>query len=173
MRLTVKTVLIKIIVFIMLSVNIYSFAPSVVVQMLQHDVERDVERESTFLLENGVLDVMFDAGYIVSSLPITINKDVDSTLKETISVAKAGYMSYVVYVNVYYRDYGFTGDETISIEDIESVDWEIVSTKDYSVLSSGQMENIQKMAGENDLIAMKRFSNDLGIEIKREFDKKL
>ncbi len=151
----------------------FAYAPSIVVQMAQHDSEREVLRESTFILENGVLDVFFEAGYIVSSLPTSINKEIKDILKETTQVAREGYMSYVVYINVHYRSYDIEVDETIAVDDIESVDWQVVNAKDMSVLGEGKTQAVTKISGENDLLAMRRFSNDLGADIKKEFEKKL
>ncbi len=159
--------------FVIMSwVHAFSPSPSVVVQMAQHDTDREALRESTFILENGVLNAFFDAGYIVSSLPTTINKDMEETLVESVQVARDGYMSYVVFIDVFYRTYGITGDETVTLDDIESIDWKIVSTRDLSVLSEGTADNAVRMEGESDFVAMKRFSNDLGVEIKKIFDNK-
>ncbi len=152
-------------------VSAFSFAPSIVVQMAQHDTDRDTLRESTVILESGVLDELFDAGYIVSSLPTIINTDSNDSLKETINLAREGYMSYVVYIDAHYIAYGFSGDETITVTDIESLEWNVVSTKDMSILGTGKFDDIYKHEGENDLAAMKRLSSDLGVEIKRIFEK--
>ncbi len=170
-----KSLCIKLLLIFTLSCTVCAFSPSasVVVQMAQHDSDRESLRESTFILENGVMDVFYESGFIVSSLPTTINKDIDTTLKESIAIAKAGYMSYVVYINVHYIPYGYETIETITLEDIDSVDWKIVSTSDMSVLGEGKTEAISKNEGETDFVAMKRFSNNLGADIKSDFDKKI
>ncbi len=165
-----KLLCIKIIMIVCICSGVFAASPSVVVQMAQHDEDRDSLRETTFILENGVLDVFFDAGYVVSSLPTSVNKDIAEILKDTTKIARAGYMNYVVYINVYFRDYDGSKDETITLDDIESVDWKVVHTKDMSVLGEGKTVKTEKMPGENDLLAMRRFSNELGAQIQREFE---
>ncbi len=168
-----KLLIAKMFCIVFISSALCAFAPSVVVQMAQHDTEREALRESTFILENGVLNVLFDAGYIVSSLPTAINTDIDANLKESIKLAKEGYMSYVVYINVYYHTYEGVYDETITVEDIDAIDWKIVKTSDMSVFSEGKASNVAKLEGESDYVAMQRFSNDLGSRIQEDFNKKL
>ncbi len=166
-----KSFFIIIVAIFILCSGAFAFSPSIVVQMAQHDSKSEVLRESTFILENGVLDTFFEAGYIVSSLPTSINKEIKDILKETTQTAREGYMSYVVYINVYYRSYDIKIDETIAIDDIESINWQVVNAKDMSVLGEGKTQAPSKVPGENDLLAMRRFSNDLGADIKREFEK--
>ncbi len=161
----------KFAVILLISTGLCAFSPSIVVQMVQHDTDRSELRESTFILENGILDAFFDAGYIVSSLPTTINQDVVEMMTETTAIAREGYMSYVVYISVFYHSYGLEKDETISVEDIEIVNWKVVSTTDMSVLGEGETDIAYRIPGENDLIAMRNFSNDLATQIKNEFDK--
>ncbi len=151
----------------------FAFAPSIAVQMAQHDIDRDTLRESTFILEDGILDTLFESGFIVSSLPISINKDTHSTQREIINQARLGYINYVVCIDVYYSSYGISAEEALTVTDIESIDWRIVNTSSLDVLSNGKILAPSKKSGETDVVAIKRFSNDVGVEIEREFGEKL
>ncbi len=156
---------------IILFIGTHVYGSSVVILMAQHDDDKEALRETTYLLENGIMDILFEGGYIVSSLPSNINIKVEANTKQSILRAKEGFMSYVVFVTVNYYSFGMEYDESITLDDIESINISIVRTSDSAIIHEVNNIEPQKNEGETDLLAVKRFSGELGFEIKNILDR--
>ncbi len=166
-----KSLRTKIFVLIALCIGSYTYASSVVILMAQHDAQKDAVRETTYMLENGIMDILFEGGYIVSSLPSNVNLRIEANFKQSLSLAKEGYMSHVVFINVNYYENGTRYDETVTLDDIESIDYYIVRTSDSSTIFEKEGLEPSKIEGETDVMAIKRFSSELGAEIKSILDR--
>ncbi len=153
----------------LVSVNSFAFGTSVVIQMAQGS--DDALKEATLLIEDGVLDILFDSGYIVTNLPACINKSYESLQEKMIQETKKIYMNTVVYIGVQYYDFGSSKDKIISVSDIESVQMKIIDVKTKNELYSGLITGEQKGQYETDIIAVKHFATSIGLEIKKQLEK--
>ena len=153
--------------FCLISINVFGFGSSVVVQMAQFGDDNLID--TTILLEDGILDILFDSGYIVTNFPVSTNKDYKVLEKEMIFDARAGYMNDIVYIGVKY--YNSKSDTIITVADIESVQVKIINSKTKSVLFDGIIDGEQKGQYETDITAVKHFANSIGLEIKKQLGK--
>jgi len=155
----------NLLVIFFLGISSKAFSSSVVILMTQHDDEIDTLKEATHLIESGVANILYDAGYIISSMPASINGENEAALKIAIENAKNGYMAYTVQIIVYYEAKNPENPAGVIFEDIQSVDWKVVRTQDGSLVYE---KNIipTKNSGEGDINAITRFSGLLGSDIQ-------
>lgn len=166
-----KKIVTRLLVVCFICSNCFSFGSSVVVQMSQLGVEGEKIKDTTLLIEDGILDVLFESGYIVTNLPISINVDYSTQSKKMIENAKSAYMNTIVYVGLSYHNFGNAEDKTIVVSDIDFVDVKIVNAKTSAILFEGFIDGEQKGQYETDITAVKHFANSIGLDIKRQLEK--
>lgn len=157
----------NLVVIFVLGISAFSFSSSVAILMGQHDDEIDTLRETTYLVEKGVVDILYDAGYIISSMPTIINGENDEALEKAVESAKNGYMEYVLHIIVYYITTDPVNSDGVIFKDIEGVDIKIVRTYDASLVYEEKNMIPIKNAGAADISAINRFSRQLGLDIQR------
>lgn len=162
----IKFLLQKIVVFFFMGVSSLAFSSSVSILMSQYDNSVSTPRKTTYLIENGIMDVLYDSGVIVSSVPVNINTKNEVALNIAIQDAKNGYFMYAVHVSVYYKSGLSNNPKKILLEDIKSIDWEIVRISDKSFVYEEKNILPLKYQDESDILVINRFAKDLGIKIQ-------
>ncbi len=166
-----KKIVTSLLVLFFIPVSVFSFGSSVVIQMAQHGTDDETIKETTILIEDGILDILFESGYIVTNLPITVLLSYDSLQEKMISDAISAYMNTIVYVGVNYHDYSIAHDKTIAVSDIDTIDVKFINARKKSVLFEESIDGIQKGQYETDITAVKHFANSIGLEIKQQLEK--
>ena len=111
------------------------FAKNISIQIIQNNpaAEENV-CESSYLIEQSLIDYFFSSGHIVSSTPIFIGTAGDaSSLKTALKTNAEGGMDYLVRVEVDYKA-GASNPDFVALENIEQVSW-----KNYSVLTGTEI----------------------------------
>lgn len=156
----------NLLVIFFLGISSFAFSSSVAIFMAQHDDGVETLRETTYLIESEIVNILYDAGYIVSSVPTSINEENESALKTAIESAKNGYMTYAVYIIIYYKTTDSPDIADIVFEDIKSVDFKIIRIQDASFVYEKINIVPTKNNGEGDMSAIQRFSTQLGFDIQ-------
>lgn len=150
---------------IFLGISSLTFSSSLCIIVTQHDNMVSSLRDTTYLIENGIMDILYDAGHIVSNVAPNINGENASALKIAVESGKNGYLTYAVHIIIYYQ--ATTSNPTgVILEDIKSVDIEIVRTHDGSFVYEEKNIVPMKNNGETDVKAIERFSKQLGLNIQ-------
>ena len=159
-----------------LCVPFYTFASSVSVFMCQNDSAVETLRETTFILESGILGILFDRGYIVSSEAGVQNpNDVNEAFKQALKNGKEGFFEYLVHVTVNYTTTVPENPAGGIFDDIKSIEWRIVRLKNAGVVADKKNIVPVKYEAETDVRALKRFAGELGSDIEtaiRRYDER-
>lgn len=156
----------NLLVIIFLGVSSLGFSSSVCILVTQHDDKVSVLKETTYLIESGIMDTLYDAGYIVSDIPTNINGENTSALKIAIESGKSGYLAYVIHIIIYYQTTMPDDPARVILEEIQGIDWEIVRIHDASFIYGEKNIVPMKNVGEGDVYAIERLAKQLGADIQ-------
>ena len=150
----------------LLTASSFSFASSVSVFMCQKDGGTESLRAATVEIENGVLDTLFDRGYIVSSVAAAkSDADFDEAASKALQNSAEGLFDFMVQITVRYTDSVPENPSKIVFSDIQSIEWRIVRIKNNACIAEKMQMLEDKYEGETDLRAVKRVASELGSSI--------
>ena len=114
------------------------FAKNISIQIIQNNPAADGNVcETSYLIEQSIIDFFFASGHIVSSTPVYIGTDKDvSSLKSALKENAEGGMDYLVRVEVDYKNFAGNPDY-VSLDNIEKVTWKNYQVSTGQELSSG------------------------------------
>ena len=130
------------------------YAKSINILINQIDGIQDSVRDSVQLFENSVMDFFFDAGFIVSSEKICLEKNIDKTVQIALDSSVDGFFEYLVIIKVNVNP---KSDELISAE------WEVINVATSKKIGNGSMK-APKPYREKE-VSIQRFGVDVGSEI--------
>lgn len=150
----------------LLTASSFSFASSVSVFMCQKDGGTESLRAVTVEIENGVLDTLFDRGYIVSSVAAAKSgADFDEAASKALQNSAEGFFDFMVQITVRYTDSVPENPSKIVFSDIQSIEWRIVRIKNNACIAEKMQMLEDKYEGETDVRAVKRVASELGSSI--------
>ena len=130
------------------------YAKSINILINQIDGIQDSVRDSVQLFENSVMDFFFDAGFIVSSEKICLEKNIDKTVQIALDSSVDGFFEYLVIIKV---------NVNAKTDELTDVEWNILDVNTSKTMGSGSMK-APKPYREKE-VSIQRFGVDVGSEI--------
>jgi hypothetical protein len=144
------------IVFIILLLLVPSFVHGFSVNILinQLDGIQDSVRDSVSLFENSIMDFLFDAGCIVSSENISLEKDITKSVQIALDSSVNGFIDTLVIIKV---------NVNAKTDELIDANWEVIDVSTSKCMGSGSMK-APKPYREKE-VSIQRFGVDVGSEI--------
>ncbi len=138
------------------------FAKQVSIQIIQHDGLRENVSDSSFIIEDEIMNGLFDKGYIVTNSPASVsnsNSEDEKLFSTGMKDAADGYSDYFVQISLFY-----TGSEEINPKTLGlvKVEWTVFSVKTGKKIKANSFKNLNKLKKEEEL---KSISYDLIAEL--------
>ena len=111
------------------------YAKSINILINQIDGIQENVRSTVQLFENSVMDFFFDAGFIVSSEKICLEKNIEKTVQIALDSSVNGFIDYLVVAKV---------NVNAKTDELISVDWEVINANTSKKLGSGSMNLVSK-----------------------------
>ena len=130
------------------------YSKSINILVNQIDGIQDSVRTTVQLFENSVMDFFFDAGFIVSSEKICLEKNIDKTVQIALDSSVNGFIDYLVVVKV---------NVNAKTDELVNAEWKIMNVATSQTIGSGSMK-APKPYREKE-VSIQRFGVDVGSEI--------
>ncbi len=151
-------------ILVLMLCTVCCFAKQISIQIVQHDNCSEEVTEQSLVIEDNLLNGLFDEGYIVTNSPaeISTSENQDATfLKKGIGEAFEGYSDLFIQVKIYYA----TEDPSKPSKSyIEKVDWLLASAKTGVTIQDNTIKN---EIGKSKLDELNTLSFNLLSEIKK------
>lgn len=141
------------IILLLLAPN-FVYAKSVNILINQIDGIQDSVRNTVQLFEDSVMNFLFDAGCIVSSEKICLEKDISKTVQVALDASVNGFIDYLVVIKV---------NVNAKSDDLIDINWEVINVSNSKKIGSGKMK-APKPYREKE-VSIQRFGVDVGSEI--------
>lgn len=138
----------------------FSFAASITVAVTQKDSNQNEIRMISKVIENSIMDVYFDKGFIVTNERIKYwenEKQFEDELRNTKSA------DYIFSVVVEYKDNSEKID-SIEFNEVKNIKWKILKSMDYSVIAEGEKQNFSEI--KNSVESVKKLVKDMSCNVK-------
>ena len=130
------------------------YAKSINILINQIDGIQENIRNTVQLFENSVMDFFFDAGFIVSSEKISLEKNIEKTVQIALDSSVNGFIDYLVVAKV---------NVNSKTDELISADWEVINVATSKTLGSGSM--VAPKPYREKEVSIQRFGVDVGSEI--------
>ena len=118
------------------------------------------------MIENGVLEILFDRGHIVSSGKAALSDmDIEEAADAALKNSAEGFFEFLVRIIVSYKDKIPENSAKIVFDDIDHIDWNIVQVRNNRNIYEKKNIIPAKSENENDTQALKRFAQELGYAV--------
>ena len=171
-----KSLMKKILLAIVFSFAVFSAgANSFSLQVVQKNTPGDNVFDSSYVVEQTILDYFFERGMIVSNGSILVSKD-DSAddktaLRKAMIEAKVGSMDLFVKLELNYSVLDSANPTAILLSNIKNAGIEIVSLSKNKVLARGNFTPPATNDLNNNRIGVETFAKDIAIKMQEEFAK--
>lgn len=161
-----KNVLRFFIILFFLTAPFFLSASSVSILMCQKNSNIETLRGTTVMIENGVLEILFDRGHIVSSGKAALSDmDIEEAADAALKNSAEGFFEFLVRIIVSYKDKIPENSAKIVFDDIDHIDWNIVQVRNNRNIYEKKNIIPAKSENENDTQALKRFAQELGYAV--------
>ena len=163
----------KCIFFVLLVLGSFASAKSFSLQIVQKNGSENVVYNASILLEQTIMDYFYENAYIVSNSPVIIQKkgqNIDSELQKSFDAAQEGYLDYMIQATVYYNLSDSNNPEEALLNNIEKIEWKVISLYDRSTVAAGQAVPGKKYRNDED--GLFYFANELAEYIKNAIESK-
>lgn len=162
-----KNVLRFFIIVFFLAVPAFLSAASVSVLMCQNNSDIETLRGTTVMIENGVLEILFDRGHIVSGSKAAIGDcDMREVGAQALKNSAEGFFEFMVQIVVTYKKSAMRENPAkIIFDDIDHVDLNLVRVRTGHDIYEKKNIVPVKSEHENDTQALKRFAQELGYAV--------
>lgn len=152
----------------------FGFAESVGIQVIQKDGNIKEIRQTSYVVENTILDGFFDKGYIATTAPVAISesdeKDSD-VLKKVLEEALEGHIDILTVVFVEYKMGDSIVTANVLLNDVKKITWKLYDVQTGLPLVSQEYEiqkSVSKYSGEDGVV---RFSKNVFSDIVKALKK--
>ncbi len=147
-------------------------AESFSLQVVQKNTPGDQVFDSSFVVEQTILDHFFDRGMIVSNNSILVSKDdvvqEKTDLRRSMMEARIGCMDLFVKLDLNYSVLDSANPTAILLSNIKSADLEIVSLKDDVAVAKGKFTPPSLTDLNNNRSGVEDFAEDIAKKIQAE-----
>lgn len=141
-------------------------------QVVQKNTPGDQIFDSSFVVEQTILDHFFDRGMIVSNNSILVSKDDEMQekldVRRSMMEARVGCMDLFIKLDLNYSVLDSANPTAILLSNIKSADIEIVSLQDNSTISSGKFTPPALSDLNNNRSGVEDFAEDIAKKIQAE-----
>ncbi len=149
-----------------------TFAKSFSLQVVQKNTPGDQIFDSSFVVEQTILDYFFERGMIVSNGSILVSNDDaadDKTaLRKAMIEAKIGSMELFIKLNLNYSVLDSANPTAILLSNIKSADLEIVSLEKNKTIAKGKFTPPSLTDLNNNRSGVVDFASDIANKIQAE-----
>ena len=147
-------------------------AATVSIQVVQIDTVHSDITESSYIIEDGILDEMFNQGHIVSTSPIIIGKNNENSgLEKALKEAKEGRADLLAYIKIFFNTENSLAPDEIRLSNIDKALWSIYKVSSGKIIDSGFIKP-KKITQRNDTErGIAEFSKDIANEIGKAINK--
>lgn len=145
--------------------SLFAYSLDISILVSQKDIDVDSIRNTTREIENGIFEVLFDKGYIVSNEPITIIQDTTEEYEDGFDAAIAGYVDYYVHVQLFYDISSSKNPNGVLLSDIKKVLLKIVEVESNKEIFNNEMKVPSVNSREQEVAGVKAFSREIGNKI--------
>jgi len=148
-------------------------AATLSVQIVQVDkIHKDVTL-SSLLVEESILDFLFNQGFIVSNSPIITGENNSSTgFALAMNDARSGLADYLAFVTIFYDLENSTSPEESILSNIESAQWQLIQITDNKQIASGKHIPKIKTEKDNSTEGISSFGKQIATAINSGISKK-
>ena len=137
-------------VMIFLLASSLIFARQLCIQVVQHDFSSEAVTEQSMAIEDELLNVFFEKGFIVTNSPTVVfeSQKSESIFKQGLSDAFYGYSDYFIQVNVFYEPRANSNSE---VANIEKIDWSLTEAKSGVEIFNDTLKGFNSITKKNDM----------------------
>lgn len=154
----------------------HAFGESFSLQVVQKNTPGDDVFDSSYVVEQTILDYFFERGMIVTNGSVLVSKNdavKDKTdIRRSMMEARIGSMDLFVKLSLNYSVLDSANPTAILLSNIKSADMEVVSLAQDKVIASGKFTPPQTTELNNNRVGVESFANDIAIKLQAEFAKK-
>lgn len=158
--------------FILSLFSFCAFSVSFSLQVVQKNTPGDQIFDSSFVVEQTILDYFFDKGMIVSNNSILVSKDDEiqekTDLRRSMIEARIGCMDLFVKLYLNYSVLDSANPTAILLSNIKSAEMEIVSLNQNKTISSGKFTPPSLTDLNNNRSGVEDFAFDIANKIQAE-----
>ncbi len=159
-------------VFAIFSASAKSFS----LQVVQKNTPGDEVFDSSYVVEQAILDYFYDRGMIVSNGAVLVSKNdvaADKTeIRRSMIEAKIGSMDLFVKLELNYSVLDSANPTAVLLSNIKGADMEIVSLSQNKVIASGTFTPPATTDLNNNRLGVESFAKDIANEMQAQFAKK-
>ena len=162
-------ILLSIILFLLISTSVFGLNLSVLV--VQKNGTEKIS-ESSKIFENQILNTLFDMGHIVSNEPIALYENYLYAHDKAIESALNGYVDYYIEIIVEFNIEKSNNPEGITLDNIESVEYEIKNVYSGEVLYKSKKIIPDNIYGSTEFVSFNKFACKIADNIILNIDRK-
>jgi len=153
-----------------------AYAKSFSLQVVQKNTPGDQVFDSSFVVEQTILDHFFDRGLIVSNNEVLVQKNDEvqnkTDIRRSMIEAKIGCMDLFVKLSLNYSVLDSANPTAILLSNIKSADMEIVSLEENKTICSGKFTPPATTDLNNNRSGVEDFAEDIANKIQAELAKR-
>jgi hypothetical protein len=145
---------------------------SVVVMVEQLSGNQKKIKESTVVFEQAILDYFYDNGCIVSDTPLYVVSGTEqkpAVERTSYLEARNGYFDYFIIIRLALEQEKTDNPDDSLLENIRSVEWNIISIQTDSVIASGNENSGTLLKDGNDNEGLRRYAGFVAERINKGF----
>ena len=151
-------------------------AKSFSLQLVQKNTPGDDVFDSSYVVEQTIMDYFFERGMIVTNGAVLVSKndaaDDKTKIRRSMLDAKIGSMDLFVRLDLNYSVLESSNPTAVLLSNIKSADLQIISLSQNKVLASGKFTPPAATDKNNNRIGVESFANDIANKIQAEFANK-
>ena len=151
-------------------------AKSFSLQVVQKNTPGDEVFDSSYVVEQAILDYFFERGMIVSNGAVFVSKNDaaqdKSQMRRSMIDAKVGSMDLFVKLELDYSVLDSANPTAILLSNIKGADMEIVSLSQNKTIASGTFTPPAATDLNNNRMGVETFAKKIAIEMQAQFAKK-
>lgn len=114
-------------------------ATTLTLQIVQVDKMHKDVTDSSLLIEESIFDYLFSKGYIVTSSPVATDIDNNNAAYAlAVNDARSSSVDFLIYTKVYYDAENSTNPDGNLLQNIDSVQWQLIRVSDNKQIASGK-----------------------------------
>ena len=153
-----------------------AFAKSFSLQVVQKNTPGDEVFDSSYVVEQAILDYFFERGMIVSNGAVFVSKndiaEEKTQIRRSMIEAKVGSMDLFVKLELDYSVLDSANPTAVLLSNIRDAKMEIISLSQNKVLASGKFTPPEANDLNNNRIGVESFAKDIAMEMQAQFAKK-
>ncbi|AEE17180.1 hypothetical protein [Treponema brennaborense] len=166
---------IGIVLYCLLHVGITAavYASTLSIQLIQLDPLHTDVSDTSLLMEEAVMDYLFDQGFIVSNSPvISGEKNIEPGSRIALYDAQSGSFDYIAFITITYDASQSANPNANLLSHIQTAQWQLVRVSDNSAVAAGK-RNPKIIKPEDDSAdGIENFAKQIAAAIAAGFNKR-